>query len=486
MVRRHLGSRFLLAILIVFGATSVESLHAFEPKPPCHKAIQNMAVDPSHGLSEETKLARAQLQQSYFFHGSRYDSKNSDSATALLNVFPPAISFSNEAEVWDFIRDRALRASSEQPDRYVVSTGLQQSLEFLFAGVPKLIMTDAYGPNISAFTLLSEKAKQHTSAESFFKEVSTQLQIIKSTGAGPSSWFGSQNTVEDFLQALKDYGEIGYQKFRVAVLSGNVKAFLQDLSDSFWGKDVRQMTDGKAPSFIYTSNIGNWINSSHWENYNRNLQILSIDFDEKPKWFDFSNRKKISFGSLIGQTGVHYTGFTYEIGRLWDLRLGPSTLLENQWPKYGFSKAAKETWQPLSTKDLEPLDRSYVRIFSQLTNKVAYEGLLKLHEQFVIINNLSGWDIEVAYDPRLHRIEAANPPRPVLDLIQLKGRKIRVKSFKDNQIIELTLKHPQKIIPDGDEFLLRWKVTNHEGRLTEFTFDPKIHQVIEVLTPPSR
>ena len=486
MVRRHLGSGFLLASFLAFGVAADESLFAFEPKPSCDQAIQNIAQVPSDRIDEETKLARTQLQRSYFFHGSRYDSKKSESAAALLNAFPPAISFSNEAEVWDFIRDRALIASSQHPDRYVVSTGLQQSLEFLFAGVPQLIMTDAYGPNISAFALMSERAKQHSSAENFFKDVSTQLQIIKSTGAGPSSWFGNKNSVEDFLQALKNYGEIGYQRFRASVLRGNVKAFLQDLSDSHWGKNVREMSDGRAPSFIYTSNIANWISSSHWDNYNGNLQTLSIDYDDRPRWFDFSNRKTITFGSLIGLTGVHYTGFTYEIGRLWDLRLGPTRMLEEQWPKYGFSKTAKEVWQPHSTDDLKPLDRSYVRVVSQLTNQIAYEGLLKLHENFVIINNLSGWDIEVAYDPRLHRIEAANPSQPVLDLIQLKGRKVRVKSSKDNQTIELTLNRPQKIIPDGNNFLLRWKVTNHEGRSTDFTFDPKTHEIVEILTSPSR
>lgn len=467
------------------GCTVSFSLLAFEDKEPsCDPALKALSANQANNQSEDSKLARRQLQQSYFFHGTPYESARPDTAEKLLSVFPPAISFSNEHEIWDLIRDRALLASFEHPDRYVVSTGLQQSLELLFAGIPKVIMADAYGPNIAAFAFLNERAKQNSDAESFFLDVEDKLQILKSTGEGPSSWFGSSNTVGDFLKTLKSYGEIGYQKFRSAALRGSSKAYLQDMSDPRWGKIVREMSDGKAPSFIYASNIINWIKSNHGDHYTRNLQTLSVDFEDKPSWFRFSDRKYIEFGSLIAQTTVNYTGFSHEIAQLWDLRVGPTIILDNEWAHRGFKSSAKVPARQSNTKDLKALDRSYIRLISQLTNQPAYEGLLKLHDNIVMINTLNGWDIEVAYDPRLHRIEAATPTQPSLDILHRKGKKLRIKSSKDKAVMDITLVRPQKITPDGKGFISRWKAINQEGKSMDFTFDPKIHEIIETVDLP--
>lgn len=469
---------FRIACLTLLSWSS--STQAFDPPPrKCIPILQDLAVNPSEAKTPEAKEAKLNLQKSYFYHGSRYDSSRSHTAEDLLKIFPAAISFSNEAEVWDLMRDRALIESHQHPDRYVVSTGLQQSLELLFAGAPKLVMTDAYGPNVAAFALLSERAKAHLDRTEFFLDVASRLKIIASTGEGPSSWFGGRDTVDDFLLTLKEYGEEGFRNFRNASISGHIKAYLQDLGDSDWGADVRRMTGGKSPSFIYTSNIFNWIRNDHIQNYAKNLQTLSVDYEDLPNWQRLFSKRKIVYGSTIAQTSITYTGFSHEINRLWDLKIGPADRLRDEWRKFGFSSSATSS-RRVDLDELNPLNRFFVRVVSSLTQKEMYQGILKIHDDQISIGNLKGWDIEIAYDPRLHRIEATEPPPQISQILNWRGRSVKIQSKETKQIQDLVLLRPQKIIPQGGGYMIRWKARDDRGRSVDFTFDPERHELIEI------
>ena len=483
MSLRTLTKSALLASFSVFIFLAPLFLFSSEENSHCRRSIRaQLGLDldkPPEGAAEAIEL----LRKSREMFGTQYDSNDPSSGVQFVDSFPTAASLSNENETWYYLRDRGLQIARAHPHRFVVSTGLQQSLEFVFAGASRVLMVDAYGPNITAFVWLSELSRLHKQSSDFFAHARLGLKILRPTGDGPSSYASESGSISEFIGLLNAYGEDGYQRFRSAALSGNLKAYLQDAGDPLWGETVREMVDDLAPSVVYTSNIVDWLKGSQLILYAKSLAALTLDHEAQNFVFDLFRRPSIEFGSWIAQTNAGFRGFSWQAGRLWELKRGPTTLLSKDLADWTYLDSARML-QANSIDLIDSLNFSYVEVRNKLTSRVDFKGLLKLMPGKVMINDDWGSEFEIAYDPQLHDISPRTPPHPLAQILQFKNHYLRFRSRKTLEITSLHLDRPLSFLPEGGSYSVVWEARSETGAPVRFTFSDRSHEIVEILSRP--
>jgi len=463
---RVLGQILLLVMI------SDKSLWA-EDASDCRSFIINSLKDPV-GPSDL-------LERSKLFFGTGFDSARGESGDIFLKSFPSAVSFTNESEVWEAIRDRAITISQTYPERFVVSTGLQQSLELVFAGAPKIVMVDAYGPNISTFVLFAKLSQTYESLESFLVEAAKHLVVLRGTGAGPSSYLDGARSIRDFLKIFEGYGEEGYRRWRSASRSGGLRAYLQDAGVPEWGISMRQLTNQQAPSVIYTSNIIDWLSPHQLLPYAESIRHLSADHEPQGIVRDLFRPPSIVFSSWIAQTSAGFKSFTWESGALSDLKRGPTSQLHTEASRWlSYESISQATRPPLDS--IEPLDSHYVLVRNNLTGLETVEGLLRIDQSKVYLITPSGRKYELSYHPSLHSLRIHRPPLRLAEILQLRGHHALIRTRRTNEVSEIEFKRPLDFKPEGGSFSVNWDAQSAWGSDMEFTYSDRSHEILQILS----
>lgn len=323
----------------------------------------------------------------------------------IYDQFEPQISLTNEGSGWRRVRDQMIGMAQAHPDRYVVSTGLQQSLELAFSGVSKVVMVDAYGPSVASFALFSDLAKRFENSDDFFRELQKHLKKGGGkSGEAAKSYVMESDTPAAFIKIFKAFGEKGYQRFREAALAGTLKFLHEDVSDSEWATKVRELTEGQAPSSIYISNILNWLSDPQQnQSFRRNLEQLGFDRSMRRSFFGLTSREEINFGSYIAHMFLNIGDFSFlpQFQRLDEAGLLRSGLSQN----LRFSE----------TYSLEPqirqefpreFENRMIRIRSRLNNEVIDEGFLSRDSSGKL--RFMGGDVSdenIFFNSNIHQIE---------------------------------------------------------------------------------
>lgn len=365
-----------------------------------------MFVEKMTRLSIHTFLFSWLVSFSFVALASPCSSVLSKIEAKFYHQFEPQISVTNEGRSWQNVRDQMITLAQTHPDRYVVSTGLQQSLELAFSGVPKVVMVDAYGPSIATFALFSDLAKRFENSEDFFRELKKHLKLgTGESGEAAKSYALDSDTPESFIEIFRSFGEAGYQRFREAALDGDLKFLHEDVSSSGWAERVRELTEGRAPSSIYISNIMNWMNEmSDNTRFRQNLIELGLERANRPIWFGLAQREEINFGSYIAQmwlNGLSNLEFIPQFERIDRAHIAQAE--------------ERQSWRLSETYHLEPalrqpfpdeFDNQMIRIRSRFNNEVLDEGFLRRDESGTIrFYGGASSDGYTFFNPDIHQLE---------------------------------------------------------------------------------
>jgi hypothetical protein len=422
--------------------------------------------------------------QTYSLQGSSglpaggYSLTDSKRIQDLRQRYAPGISLTNELFIWPLLRDRMLVEAKAHPNRYVVSTGLQQSLELAFAGAPGVVMIDAHGESISAFMQLAELATQHETKETFFQAARELLRITASRFAPApiKSYLLPEATVGSFLRVLEVYGSEAYNSFRQTAILGRLRALHENVGNKGWGERVRQLTDNYAPSAIYLSNILDSLEYRPQANLGRSLYHLSLDRNRERHFF-WQRPSEIVFGSQIFHTSILEQNdhmFSFHAARPWNFsetglsrRIGNQRIPAIQPPKDSGSSLAKPG--------------EFVQIVHRLTGSVA-RGLIVAVEDdgMITINHPTGLKIPAFYHLELHEIRPWVDLPPQFKTFQsLVGNRAQIEFDTATGQRDLLFRRLLGIRIAGGGFIARYQVQNPKtGEVSEIEIDTARRRIL--------
>lgn len=444
-----------------------------------------MFVEKMTGLSIHTFLFSWLVGFSLVALASPCSSVLSKIEAKFYDQFEPQISLTNEGRSWRNVRDRIITVAQAHPDRYVVSTGLQQSLELAFSGVPKVVMVDAYGPSIATFALFSDLAKRFESSEDFFRELKKHLKSgTGERGEAAKSYAIDSDTPESFINIFRKFGEAGYQRFREAALAGDLKFLHEDVSNPGWAERVRELTEERAPSSIYISNIMNWMNEmSDNSRFRQNLIELGFERANRPLWFGLTQREEINFGSYIAQmllNGLSSLEFIPQFQRI---------------DEAGIARhKERQSWRFSETYQLEPalrqsfpdeFENQMIRIRSRFNNEILDEGFLSRDESGVIrFYGGSSSDSGTFFNPDIHQLETMEGDNWPLYFQSRTGQTVHFYSKTSGKHYRIKIESV-----DLNQYHYRYDSTNEvisvigipegESSPRQINFSPQRHVIIE-------
>jgi|GEM_PF-4324113 len=421
--------------------------------------------------------------------GLIYDSSHPESAEKF-EKFTPAISFTNEAEIWHYLRDKIIIAFHEDPDRVVVSAGLQQSLELAFSGVDKIVFIDGHPNSVASFALISNLARESKSSKDFYDALQKKLVKIEYSGESIDSYTMDFNSVDEFINLLKAYGEEGFRRFRKASLSGGLKAYLQDVSKPKWGRQVLKLSGNRAPSVIYLSNIRNHLqpDDGSFENLRSSLETLSLEKSQKTSFFGWGRqREQIHFGSWIVETsyqGFSPPPFSVSFNPFWFAPGFNSNYVSKINTKKITFANEDVKHKALPAQDLSRFQGKFVRVQSRLDKRVIKGFVLPepqtREDSRLRIMTEDGEKIYLNYDPRLYELQEDEPPESVKVFVENPEAIFKVHSNRSETTYILKKVRVIDIIPEKDGIVYRFSFEQSDGEKAYFNFNPTHHKILSI------